>query len=134
MKMILMTEERKKVSLKDIEGIITTEKVEGRFQEILSTQEILDTETDIKYDGLVDREFLELVNEIVEEKEKYFEIGKNEYESSQRRPLHRLSVFQEYAQKYERNSKEHNLICEIGSKIGLPTGIFGDVNNRASKY
>ena len=67
MKVILMTEERKKVSLKDIEGIMTTEKVEGRFQEILSTQEILDTETGIKYYGLVDREFLELVNKIVEE-------------------------------------------------------------------
>ena len=43
---------------------------------VLSTQEILDTETDIKYYGLVDREFLELVNKIVEEKEKYFEIVK----------------------------------------------------------
>ena len=81
----------------------------------------------------MDREFLELVNEIVEEKEKYFEIGKNEYESSQRRHLHRLSVFQEYAQKYEMQSKEHDLICEIGSKIGLSTGIFGDINNRADK-
>ena len=124
---------KRKITLDDIIGIINIPPVEGRFQEILSTQKILDTETGIEYDGLVDREFLELVNEIVEEKEKYFEMGKNEYESSQRRHLHRLSVFQEYAQKYERNSKEHNLICEIGSKIGLPTGIFGDINHRADK-
>ena len=128
-----MNDKRKTQTLDDLIGIIDISPIEGRFQEILSTQKILDTETDIKYDGLVDREFLELVNEIVEEKEKYFEIGKNEYESSQRRHLHRLSVFQEYAQKYERNSKEHNLICEIGSKIGLPTGIFGDINHRADK-
>ena len=129
-----MNDEIKTTTLDDIIGIIDIPQLEGRFQEIISTQKILDTETDIEYDGLVDREFLELVNEIAEEKEKYFEIGKNEYESSQRRHLHRLSVFQEYAQKYERQSKEHDLICEIGSKIGLPTGIFGDINNRADKY
>ena len=99
-----MNDKRKTVPLDDIIGIIDIPPVEGRFQEILSTQEILDTETDIKYYGLVDREFLELVNKIVE-KEKYFEMGKNEYESSQRCHLHRLSVFQEYAQKYERCSK-----------------------------
>ena len=126
-----MTNKRK--TLDDIIGIIDIPPVEGRFQEILSTQEILDTETGIEYNGLVDREFLELVNEIVEEKEKYFEMGKNEYKSSQRRHLHRLNVFQEYAQKYKGGSKEHNLICEIGSKIGLPTGIFGDINHRADK-
>ncbi len=128
-----MNDKRKTQTLEDIIGIIDIPPVEGRFQEILSTQEILDTETGIEYEGLVDREFLELVNEIVEEKEKYFEMGKNEYKSSQRRHLHRLSVFQEYAQKYKGGSKEHNLICEIGSKIGLPTGIFGDINHRADK-
>ena len=71
-----MNDKRKTVPLDDIIGIIDIPPVEGRFQEILSTQEILDTETDIKYYGLVDREFLELVNKIVEEKEKYFEIVK----------------------------------------------------------
>ena len=75
-----MNDKRKTQTLEDIIGIIDIPPVEGRFQEILSTQEILDTETGIEYEGLVDREFLELVNEIVEEKEKYFEIGKNEYE------------------------------------------------------
>ena len=39
----------------------------------------------------------------------------------------------QYAQKYGRGSKQHDLICEIGSKIGLPTGIFGDINHRAGK-
>ena len=71
-----MTNKRKKITLDDIIGIIDIPPVEGRFQEILSTQKILDTETGIEYDGLVDREFLELINEIVEKKEKYFEIGK----------------------------------------------------------
>ena len=71
-----MTNKRKKITLDDLIGTIDIPPVEGRFQEILSTQKILDTETDIQYDGLVDREFLELVNEIFEEKEKYFEIVK----------------------------------------------------------
>ena len=70
-----MTNKRKKITLDDIIGIINIPPIEGRFQEILSTQKILDTETNIQY-GLVDREFLELVNEIFEEKEKYFEIVK----------------------------------------------------------
>ena len=71
-----MTNKRKKITLDDFIGIIDIPTIEGRFQDILSTQKILDTETGIEYDGLVDREFLELVNEIVEEKEKYFEMVK----------------------------------------------------------
>ncbi|MBQ7928298.1 MAG: hypothetical protein IJ287_06105 [Methanobrevibacter sp.] len=71
-----MTNKRKKITLDDFIGIIDIPPIEGRFQDILSTQKILDTETGIEYDGLVDREFLELVNEIVEEKEKYFEMVK----------------------------------------------------------
>ena len=67
-----MNNQRRKITLDDIIGIIDIPPVEGRFQDILSTQKILDTKTGIEYDGLVDREFLELVNEIVEEKEKYF--------------------------------------------------------------
>ena len=71
-----MSNKRKKITLDGIIGIIDIPSVEGRFQDILSTQKILDTETGIEYDGLVDREFLELVNELVEEKEKYFEMVK----------------------------------------------------------
>ena len=71
-----MTNKIKKITLDNIIGIIDIPPVKGRFQDILSTQKILDTETGIEYDGLVDREVLELVNEIVEEKEKYPEIVK----------------------------------------------------------
>lgn len=67
-----MNDKRKTVTLDDIIGIIDIPPVEGRFQEILSTQKILDTETGIEYNGVVDREFLELVNKIFKEKEKYF--------------------------------------------------------------
>ena len=74
-----MTNKRKKITLDDIIGIIDIPPVEGRFRDILSTQKILDTKTGIEYDGLVDREFLELVNEIVEEKEKYFKMVKMNY-------------------------------------------------------
>ena len=82
-----MNDKRKTQTLKDIIGTIDIPPVEGRFQEILSIQKILDTETDIKYDGLVDREFLELVNEIVEEKEKYFEMVK--MNTNKKKHLHR---------------------------------------------
>ena len=71
-----MNNQRRKITLDDIIGIIDIPPVEGRFRDILSTQKILDTKTGIEYDGLVDREFLELVNEIVEEKEKYFKMVK----------------------------------------------------------
>ena len=74
-----MNNQRRKITLDDIIGIIDIPLVEGRFQDILSTQKILDTKTGIEYDGLVDREFLELVNEIVEEKEKYFKMVKMNY-------------------------------------------------------
>lgn len=71
-----MSNKRKKITIDDIIGIIDIPPVEGRFQDILSTQKILDSETGIEYDGLVDRDFIELVNEIVEEKEKYFKMLK----------------------------------------------------------
>ena len=74
-----MNNQRRKITLDDIIGIIDIPPVEGRFWDILSTQKILDTETGIEYDGLVDREFLELVNEIVEEKEKNFKMVKMNY-------------------------------------------------------
>ena len=44
-----MTNKRKKITLDDIIGIIDIPPIEGRFQEILSTQKILDTETDIQW-------------------------------------------------------------------------------------
>lgn len=71
-----MNDKRKTATLDDIIGIIGIPPVEGRFQEILSTQKILDTETGIEYNGVADREFLELVNKIFKEKEKYFKIVK----------------------------------------------------------
>lgn len=74
-----MNNQRRKITLDDIIGIIDIPPFEGRFRDILSTQKILDTKTGIEYDGLVDREFLELVNEIVEEKEKYFKMVKMNY-------------------------------------------------------
>ena len=74
-----MNNQRRKITLDDIIGIIDIPPVEGRFRDILSTQKILDTKTGIEYDGLVDREFIELVNEIVEEKEKYFKMVKMNY-------------------------------------------------------
>ena len=37
-----------------------------RFREIVSTQKIVDTYTDIEYNGLVDDELLMLINDIVD--------------------------------------------------------------------
>lgn len=58
---------RKKLTLEDIIGIVDVPKIEGRFQEIISTQKILDTETDVEYDGFVDTELLILINELDKE-------------------------------------------------------------------
>lgn len=54
--------EKNKTTLNDIVGIITSEEVEGRFQEIISTQKIKDTRTGKIYDGQVDTELLRLIN------------------------------------------------------------------------
>jgi hypothetical protein len=40
------------------------EVVNDRFKEIVSTQKILDTVTGKEYDGLIDSELLDLINEL----------------------------------------------------------------------
>ena len=40
--------------------------MDKRFKEIVSTQKIVDTYTDIEYNGLVDDELLMLINDIVD--------------------------------------------------------------------
>lgn len=59
-----------KVTLKDIEGIIETPVIKGRFQEIISTQKIVDTYTDTEYNGQIDTELLELINELDDENQR----------------------------------------------------------------
>ena len=57
-----------KKSLEDVQKIVNTIEVEevgeGRFQEIISTQKIVDTRTGKEYDGMVDVELLRLINDI----------------------------------------------------------------------
>lgn len=59
-----------KKTLEDIQKLINSIEVEevgeGRFQEIVSTQKIVDTKTGKEYDGMVDVEFLRLVNDVDE--------------------------------------------------------------------
>ena len=52
------------MSLNDLKGMVSVEKVDGRFQEIISTQKIVDTRTDREYDGFVETDFLKLINDI----------------------------------------------------------------------
>lgn len=72
----------KKISLKNIDGIISAPEIEGRFQEILSLQKIKDTKTGILYDGLIDTDFLILINELNAE---YERLGKLFTQESQDR-------------------------------------------------
>ena len=55
-------------TLKDIQNFINSVEVEevgeGRFQEIISTQKIVDTRTGKEYDGMVDIEILRLINDV----------------------------------------------------------------------
>lgn len=51
---------------KFIDSIEVEEVGEGRFQEIVSTQKIVDTRTGKEYNGMVDVEFLRWINDIDE--------------------------------------------------------------------
>ena len=51
---------------KFIDSIEIEEVGEGRFQEIVSTQKIVDTRTGKEYNGMVDVEFLRWINDIDE--------------------------------------------------------------------
>ena len=55
-------------TLKDIQNFINSVEVEevgeGRFQEIISTQKIVDTRTGKEYDGMVDVVLLRLMNDV----------------------------------------------------------------------
>ena len=56
----------KQTTLKDVCGIISGKKIEGRFQEVLSIQKIIDTETNKEYHGLIDTDLLILINELAD--------------------------------------------------------------------
>ena len=51
---------------KFVDSIEIEEVGEGRFQEIVSTQKIVDTRTGKEYDGMVDVEVLRLMNDVDE--------------------------------------------------------------------
>ncbi len=57
-----------KKTLEDIQKLVDSIEVEevgeGRFQEIVSTQKIVDTKTGKEYDGMVDVELLRLMNDV----------------------------------------------------------------------
>lgn len=57
-----------KKTLEDIQKLVDSIEVEevgeGRFQEIVSTQKIVDTRTGKEYDGMVDVELLRLMNDV----------------------------------------------------------------------
>ena len=57
-----------KKTLEDIQKLVNSIEVEevgeGRFQEIVSTQKIVDTKTGKEYDGMVDVELLRLMNDV----------------------------------------------------------------------
>ena len=62
-----MTDKNKLENIqKFIDSIENDEVGEGRFQEIVSTQKIVDTRTGKEYNGMVDTELLRLVNDVDE--------------------------------------------------------------------
>ena len=62
-----MTDKNKLENIqKFIDSIEIDEVGEGRFQEIVSTQKIVDTRTGKEYDGMVDVELLRLMNDVDE--------------------------------------------------------------------
>ena len=62
-----MTDKNKLENIqKFIDSIEIDEVGEGRFQEIVSTQKIVDTRTGKEYNGMVDVELLRLMNDVDE--------------------------------------------------------------------
>lgn len=47
--------------------------MDTRFKEIVSTQKIIDTKTGLEYNGLVDDELMEIINELAMKVDKYEE-------------------------------------------------------------
>ena len=60
----------------------------SRFSEIISTQKIVDNVTDKEYNGLVDDEFLTLVNKIIDEQQKM--INQLKYENDELHNVNRM--------------------------------------------
>ena len=94
------------VELKDIDGIISLPNVEGRFKEILSVQKIKDSVTGIKYNGVVDTDFLILINELNEENEQLKRALKMEEEEAE---VYNLDAMN-YQTLYEQQVKINKLL------------------------
>ena len=60
----------------------------SRFSEIVSIEKIVDNVTDKEYNGLVDDEFLILVNKIIDEQQKM--INQLKYENDELRNINRM--------------------------------------------
>lgn len=60
----------------------------SRFSEIVSIEKIVDNVTDKEYNGLVDDEFLTLVNKIIDEQQKM--INQLKYENDELRNINRM--------------------------------------------
>lgn len=60
----------------------------SRFSEIVSIEKIVDNVTDKEYNGLVDDEFLILVNKIIDEQQKM--INQLKYENNELRNVNRM--------------------------------------------
>lgn len=60
----------------------------SRFSEIISIQKIVDNVTDKEYNGLVDDEFLILVNKIIDEQQKM--INQLKYKNNELRNVNRM--------------------------------------------
>ena len=62
-----MADKNKLENIQKFIDLIEIDEVgEGRFQEIVSTQKIVDTKTGKEYNGMVDTELLRLVNDVDE--------------------------------------------------------------------
>lgn len=68
----------------------------NRFKEVVSIQKIVDTKTDVEYDGLVDTELINLINKLDNE---------CEFASLENEQLNR------------RNKRQYRLLCEIGEMV-----------------
>lgn len=122
--------EKKRMALEDIIGIADAPKIDGRFQEVISVQKIIDTENNKEYDGVVDSEFLNEINRICKENEhlkghlkpegELNYLNNTQMELCFKRKCFVDKTIRVIKEKYE----EINSIYKLGVKKGLPTGAF----------
>ena len=103
-----MTGKRDKVGLNDVIGIASMPVQEGRFHEIVSVEKIKDTKTGKVYHGIIDSDFIRLINRLDEENDELYEENQGLLKD-----YHQVMVenakLKHKSDEYEKVMRKHNI-------------------------